>query len=351
MTRRPGAIPAFSWLLIYAVAAVVVAALWTERAKSEKQSNNWGSIVAIADGSTRLPFVKRRLLADAANLLARAVPGNVWTGVSNVIDGKGRLKGVIRDRLGWRREHDPVLISATALIGLSAFGFMVVMRSMIVSLYSTTDHLADLAGLLMGLALLGGGGDIRFGWFPYDLPHAFVFGLGLSLLLKRSPWLIPVFALAAYSKETAILLIPAYLLVYRDRIDARFFIEAIAMGATFLLVRHAIDLRYGPGSSGFWFPGRNARLVASWLAFDSWWYAPFVLVAVVRISRVWREFPISLRRLVVLAIVPLGIAVFKGWIEEKRQYLELLPILGPLILQWVAIELGLGQSVRARQPA
>ena len=337
-----------SWLLIYAIAALFIMVLWTERAKTEKQSNDWGSIIAIADGSTRIPFVKRRLLADGANLLARVIPSQVWDRASDAIDGNLRTSWLIRRHLGWWREDDPILISATALIGLSAFGFMLVMRSLIHLLYETTPPIAELAGLLLGLALLGGGGDVRFGWFPYDLPHAFLFGLGLTLTLKRSFWLVPVFGLAAYSKETAVLLIPAYILVHYDRIDRRFLLDVCLMGLTFLLVRRAIDSRFGAGSGGFWFPGRNARLIASWLAYDSWWYAPMVLVVALRIAKVWREFPPRLRRLAVLALVPLGIAVFKGWIEEKRQYLELLPILGPLLLQWMAIELGLSRYVKAR---
>ena len=353
MNQTPAARPSLSWLLVYAFAAVLIMALWTDRAKTEKQSNDWGSIVAIADGSTRIPFVKRRLLADSANTLARVIPTSTWDRLGNAIDGNRYVAKVVRQRLGWWRQDDPILISATSLIGLSAFGFMVVMRYMIVFLYETTPRLANLAGLLLGLALLGGGGDLRFGWFPYELPHAFVFSLGLTMVLLRSVWLLPVFAVAVYSKETAVLLIPAYVSAHFDRIDRKFFVDLGLMGLTFWLIRTILDASFGSGggagAGGFWFPGGNARVIASWLAYDSWWYAPFLIVAAARIAHVRSEFPLRLRRLVVLAIVPLGIALFKGWIDEKRQYLELLPILGPLSLQWLAIELGLSKKVKARE--
>ncbi len=349
MNRNPAARPSLAWLIAYSFAAVLIMALWTDRAKTEKQSNDWGSIVALADGSARIPFVKCRLLADSANTLARMMPTSAWNRVSNAIDVNRLAAKAVRQRLGWSRENDPILISATFLMGLSAFGFMIVMRSMIVFLYETTSRLASLAGLLLGLALLGEGGDRRFGWFPYDLPHAFIFSLGLTMVLMRSVWLLPVFAVAVYSKETAVLLIPAYLLVHFDKIDRTFFFDLAPMGLTFWLIRSILDASFGPGDGGFWFLGRNARVVASWLAYDSWWYAPLLIVTAVRIAHVWSEFPLPLRRLTVLAIVPLGIALVKGSIEEKGQYLELLPILGPLSLQWLAIELGLSKNVRAKE--
>ena len=334
--------------LLYAVAAAAVAALWTLRAKTENQSNNWASIVAIADGSAPRPFVKRRLLCDAARVVAAAVPAPAWEAASGAIDRRPALARLVRDRLGWEREDDPLLLSATALIGLSAFGFMAATRWLVWTVYVTPRPLADLAGLLLGLALLGGGGDVRFGWFPYDIPHAFVFALTLAAVLARSVWVLPAFAAAAYSKETSVLLIPAVFLARGGRPNRETVLTAGAMALTFLVVQQSLSASFGPGPGGFWFLGRNARWLAWLFAYDAWWYYPPLVVSAVRIARLRGHFPGPLRRLAVLAVVPLALAFFKGWIEEKRQYLELIPILGPLLIQWVLVELGFSRLMRAR---
>lgn len=336
---------------IYAVAAVAITALWTYRAKTENQDNKFASIVAIADGSAPQPFVKRRLLCDAARVAARLLPARSWQRISRAIDASPVGVRQIRGRLGWRSADDPLLISATVLIGLSAVGFMYTMRGLIFQLYEAPRWLADGAGLFLGLSLLGGGGDIRFGFYPYDLPNAFVFALTLAAILARSFWLLPAFAVACYSKETSVLLIPAYLLARQGWPDRRAIATAAVMGLVYLGVRRTIDATYGAGTGGFWFPGRNARWLAWALVFDAWWYLPVAVVSVVRIARYWSAFPTPLRCLVVLVPVLLALAFFKGWIEEKRQYLELIPILGPLLIQWVVLELGMGHLLRAKEGA
>ncbi|MFO0910722.1 MAG: hypothetical protein U0794_20640 [Isosphaeraceae bacterium] len=268
--------------------------------------------------------------------------------MSDAIDTHPRLARLIRDTLGWRRVDDGLLISATVLIALSVLGFQVAIRVWLDRLYVMPPGAASFGSVALGLALLGGGGDLRFGFYPYDLPHTFVFALGLLAIHARSLWLLPVFALATYSKETAILLIPAYLLV-ADRWSSRHTLGmTVALLAIFVVIRLVLDRQYGRGIGGFWFPGRNARWLAWYLAFDAWWYWPVVIVAILRLGRQAALYPRELRRLSVLVVPLLGLAFFKGWIEEKRQYLEMLPILGPLSLQWVAIELGWGESFVAR---
>ncbi len=256
---------------------------------------------------------------------------------------------MIRGQLGWKRVHDPILVSATALIGLSVVGFMMTMRHIMVQLYVIPPWFAELTALFLGLSLLGGGGDIRFGFFPYDLPHTFVFALSLTTIFSGSGWLLPVFAVAAYSKETSLLLIPAYILVNWGRRDWRLISTVTALTITYVVVRIILDWSYGSGAGGFWFPGRNARWIAWMLTFDAWWYYPFWIVSAIRLARVWPQFPAPLRRLVLLSFALIAPALFKGWIEEKRQYLEMLPILGPMLIQWVVTELGFGCLLRARE--
>lgn len=333
-------------ILVYALTAVVVAAVWTFWAQTENQENNFGSIVAIADGTAPLPFVKRRLLCDAAKVVARVVPQPFWDGASRAIDARRAWTHLIRRQLNWKRQDDPLLLSATALIALSALGFMFAFRAIVRVIYETPRWVADLAGWVFGCMLLGGGNEASYG-YPYDIPHAFVFAAALASLLARSLWLLPLFAAASYSKETAVLLIPSAILAHRGRPDRGLLLKVAAMTVLFLVIRKALDHAYGAGSGGFWFPGRNARLIVWSLVFGCW-LIPVAVVAVARVARHWHAFPVRLRRLTFLALIPLGLALFKGWFEERRQYMELLAIFGPLALQWVLIELGLERLCRVR---
>ncbi len=335
-------------LLIYVPAAVVVAGVWTYWAQTENQENRWGSIVAIADGAAPLPFVKRRLLCDGARIVARLVPVSLWTRASQTIDAQPRLTRLVREHLGWARRDDPLLLSATALIAFSVLGFMVAVRGITRIVYEPSVRLANLTGLILGFALLGGGSEASYG-YPYDIPHACVFAAGLAALLSGSPWLFPAFAAAAYSKETAMLLIPGAVLVHQGRPDWRLALRVGTLIVLFVLIRKAVDQAYGPGSGAFWFPKRNLKLVFWNLVFGCW-IMPVLLIAAVRVVRLWHAFPVRLRRLAYLAVVPLGAAAFKGWIEERRQYMELLPILGPLAVQWVFLELGLDRLCQVRLP-
>jgi hypothetical protein len=337
----------------YAMVSLVVTVLWTGWALTErcqeKYRNRYNSIVAIADGSAPSPFVKRRLLADSARVLAAVVPATTWRRVSDAIDADPTLTRGVRSYLGWRTEHDPLLLSATLLIWLSALGFMFACRWIMQTVYETSPGVAGWSGLVLGVALLGGSGEGHYQSYPYDIPNAFVFALTLGALLARRPgWAVWTFALAAYSKETAVLLIVAHVLLADDRRSRRFWIVLGLMSAIFVSCRLWVQIHHDmPPGANFWWPRRNIRVLGTALLFD-FWPAPLVLVLLVRLKAMWSRSPLSLRRLLVLGVMQVSLAVFKGWIEEKRQYLEMLPIVGPLVIQWVLVELGLGSLLRAR---
>src|SRR5205085_3730328 len=92
----------------------------------------------------------------------------------------------------------------------------------------------------------------------------------------------------------------------------------------------------------------NLKFLWKSLLCYSWWL-PLILVGAVRFGSFWGQYPRALRRLLLLAVPMFGLALFKGWIEEMRQYMELLPIFGLLMAQWTLEELGLGRLLRTRQ--
>jgi hypothetical protein len=335
--------------VVYSCAALAVASCWTFAARSEWYANRYNSIVAIADGSAPAPFVQRRLVCDTARALAAVVPESTWQQVTDFLAGNPRLTALLRDRLCWRAEDYPLLLSATLLIWLSVVGFMFVCRWIAQTVYESPPWLADLAGLVLGLAFLGAGTAYRhYQWYPYDYPNAFVFALVLGAQLARRPWAVVAFALAAYSKETSLLLIVSYVLLEPEGRGRRYWSTLAAMSLMFLGCRLWLALAYdSPPGGDFWYPWRNSVFILRNLALD-FWPLPLLFVALWRFAACWPTFPRSLRTLLVLLVIQASLSFFKGWIEEKRQYLELVPIVGLLLMQWVLTEVGHGRLMVPR---
>jgi hypothetical protein len=338
-------------LLSYSAVAAFTTALWVVHARTEKHP--YCSIVAVADGTAPAPFVKRRLLPDCARGLAAAVPEAAWDWLRRSLPGDGPASGLLRravEYLRWRPADYPVLFSAYFLIGCSALGLQFTCRWLVRLLYDCPGWLADLLGGLFGLALLGGCSE-AYNSYSYDFPTCFLFTLTLTAMLARRWWFVLTFLATAYAKETAVLLIVAYALTARDRRSARFACTAGLLLALYLGVRLAIDRAYpSPPDKfwgGFWYPGRNLKHLLQNLVYYSWLLPALGFVAV-RVLRRWRSYPPELRRLSFLAVPLLGLAFFMGWVEEKRQYLEVLAVFGLIGTQWLLIEAGLGRLLRPR---
>ncbi len=338
-----GMIRGIGLLAAYAVGAVFVTACWTEYAGTETFDNRYSSIVAISDGTAPIPFVRRRLVFDVARAVVKLVPDAAW----RAVEGSPPVKDLAR-RFDWPEADLPILLTTTALIALSVFGFMLVARATVARLYRTPPWLPGLAGLVLGLMLMGGGGDRHYQWYPYDFPNAFVTSLTLAGFLAGSPWAYLSFAAACYSKETAFTLILARWLLLQDRRAWRAYVPLAVMAAFFVLVQFRLRMLYhSVDGEGFWMFKRNMGMLAKFVLFQSW-----VLIAwgvcLVRIGKAWGQFPRQLRRLSAIPLLLVSAGVFKGWLEEHRQYAECLLIFGPMLLQWALIELGLGRWMEPR---
>lgn len=339
MTHQRSRLPGWAALLFVGV-GFVLALAWTNWAETEirrrhKSAYSYDSIVALVNGSAPAPFVYRRLYPDAIELIVWAVPREAWDQIRDLIVATPAIRSVVVDRFKWNRpEQYPVLLSGTFLIWLSAAGFMFVAYRVIMSQYDVDPVTAVWLTVMLGIGLLGAGGDRHYVWYPYDFTNAFVFSACLLAIVRRSLWFVPTFMAAAYSKETAVLLIVAYLLV-QDRVRLRNAMLALGLGLAYVVVQVANHRRFaGAAGPEFWWPYRNLRWVGWELFFDSWLW-PFVAVGIGQMIAMRRQWPRDLRRLSL--IVPLLVlpAFFKGWIEERRQYLEFLVVAGPIVLQWL----------------
>jgi hypothetical protein len=352
--------------LAYAVVTLAVMGVWTYCARTEYgveqhvvllpnggvSSSRFCSIVLLAEGKAMAPFVRRRLLPDLARSLAASVPDSAWAplrrGLEHAEQGPAWLR-LFLSRQGWKAEHVPLLTCAYLLIAGSILGFMLACRWLVHVVYETPSWVAHLAALALGVALLGGNGDWHYCGYPYDFPQAFVFTLTLTALLaRRWWWFLLSFAAAAYSKETSILLVAAFVLLAPERRSWRFWGLLFVQMAVYAAVRGYLELRYAAPElfTGFWAFGRNLKYF-SFVLFYSW-SMPFFVIGAARLLALQRVFPRPLTRLLVLAVPLLGMALCKGWLEEMRQYLELLPVAGLLAFHWCMHEAGYGHLLRAR---
>lgn len=330
------------WALpLFIVAGLAITFLWTNWAGTETHKNRYSSIVALTDGSGVAPFPYRRLYPDTIRVLVSAVPQGTWDMlVARILDAP-RIRGVIVGRFKWERPEDyPVLIIGTLLIWVSAVGFMFAVRSVVRNQYELTPDGSTVFALLLGCALLGAGSDNHYQSYPYDFTTAWTFSLCIALILKRSRWFAPAFMLACYAKETSVLLIIAFLLVDNRWSVSRKVAFASFLGAAYLAIQYGIRHYVEAIPGVFWWPSRNARWLVRELFWDSWLW-PFVAVGAWQCFRMRRDWPPELRRLTWLLPLLIVPAFFKGWIEERRQYLELYVVLGPLVVQWVDTVLGI----------
>ena len=326
----------FAWAAAYALVALCVAGAWTGIARTEWRRPNFASVTAIRDDRTTTPFVYRRLAVDVADWAGRAAPTALVARFSDAADNNRQLHAIVRDYLAWPRPDDATLLGVFAACAVSVFGFIYVSRGVLLTLYAPPPLMARVWPACMGVALLGGVLDAKFHLYPYDLPNAFVFSLGLLAALRGSWWLLPIMAAAAFNKETSLLLIPAAYLVWPGR--RRPWVLLLAMACIWAAIQWHIRTHHaGQDNIPFNKLRRNLAEIAYFLACWSW-LLPALIVLALRAGKVWPVVPIAVRRLMIVPAALVSVALFKGWLEELRSYSEGMLPLGLLLTQVTLIE-------------
>jgi hypothetical protein len=348
---------------LYCAISLLVTFTWFHYARTEILTDNapyhFNSIVAMADGTAPLPFLRRRLMPDAASLLSRALPdaaSPIWDELVALDERVSSHFAVMKAPIsaGWDRSRMPLLGASLIVLAGSVLGFILVCSHLLHHLYVVSAWTADLLSALLGVALLGGCSDFHYQLYPYDFVQAFIFALVLLGMLKRQWWFVPAFLLAAYSKETAVLLVVAFALITWEPEAWRrwgWWLRLAPLGLAYLSIRAFINLKYpGFAPMTYWFPLRNARWLFAAAIFSAW-TAPLVVVSVIRIVRTIDQLPAMLARVTLLIPIIVSLAFFKGWIEELRQYTEMLSIGGIVIIHWALRELGLSHLLVPREVA
>jgi len=315
-------------LPVYVVVALVVTILWGNWAETERPPKPGlgprHSIVGIANGTAESPFVQRRLLADSARVLAWLVPSRIWDGITSTIDRVPPISWRLRNSWHWNDTGNwPLLISAMFLIFAAVVGFAFAAERSIVYYLPAVRRpsLVVLLACAFTMGLLGGGDDPNhYYWYPYDLPNACLFAWLLIAMELKKWWQLPLFALAAYSKETSAFLILVQLAYAVGGRDRRWdLLNAAGAALIYAIVQAVILAHYPPMAVGerLFAVERNVRLLEWHLLFSFWKFA-IVLSVLFRIAVLWRQLPAGLRNAMVLFPCFLFAAFFGAWIEEAE---------------------------------
>jgi hypothetical protein len=353
-----------SWrmrFVIFLACSVVIFLVWMIAAKTERLANSvtgeaeFNSIVRTADGSGFKPFVYRRLLPDSARLVAATVPLQVWNAIDQALEPStpilGRVGQVLENYFNWQRKDFALLISAHLLVFLSVLGFLYSVCAFGSTQYVIEPKFTTVVGVFFGFALLGGIGP--WGSYCYDFPNVLVFTLTLWTIAAERPilhWVLLV--LTFYSKETSLLLILAWALAHIEERDQQgFWLNLAAQTAVYALIRLSIYWRFSASPvHEFSLFGRNLIFLRA-AAYQMDWFWAILAVPIARLVQIRRQLPTLLARWVLLLPAILLPALLRGWIEERRAYLEMLPIIGLLFLQWATIELGYERLLKPRSDA
>lgn len=348
---RSGSIPRrFASHLLLGLAALGFTAVWLYKMDSEYHANGFSSVVQITRATGIRPFVWRRFVFDVADAVARVAPPAAWDACRWFLE-ETRVGALVANHApirSWPREEYPLLIAVSALTWLSYWGFMVCGRRALAMFYESPAWFADLFAITLGFLILGSISDGHYQIYPYDVPHAFLFSLSALLVFSRSWWFFPLFVAAAYSKETAVLLIPLYWLTNHGRVSTRrLLVGAAALAVSYAATRAWILQRF-PGESSVWFlADRNLEWILRSILFDSW-SVLVALLALLAATRTWGSLPLAFRHWILLLPISLGLCLFGGWIEERRAFLEFLLPVGAWMIQSLLCETGLGWLMRPR---
>ena len=297
------------------------------------------------------PFVYRTLLPTIVRFAsAGGEAGFALTGQDPSVDPARRfgwyLLGVTRaPEEAWAYAHAYGV--AAAVVALCYLGFGLFMGLLIRHVYPHYPRYVSQFAPLMALAavpLL----FFRYGNKIYDPMTLFMFALCVYLIVARKHivyWI--VFPLAVLNKETAILLIPIFLLrewweVPRWKTFALTAWQIVAFVAIKFWLRAAFSAT--PGSFvEFHLFDHNLGLLATpglYLKF-----VPVVIPVGYLLWVRWKEKPLLLRQSFVLwAVVLFVTAMLFGWVEELRGYYELYPFVILLAVPSVVEAFGMNRG-------
>ncbi|MCI0560878.1 MAG: hypothetical protein MN733_20530, partial [Nitrososphaera sp.] len=271
----------------------------------------------MVDGRAHRPFVYRVLVPSGISLLSSAIPDFIK---QTIIEKTGDTRFV--KKLGWKADRLPDYVIAVVIFWGCFVGFALTLRSLIVLYYPGQSLLSEFAPMLALIIL-----PVFFRYYNhvYDPASLLLFAVAFLLLTRKSlTWYYLTFLLAAFNKETAVLLIPFFYLAFRDTLPLPRLIShsglqlvlysSIKLALTYLFSGNAgsiVEFHLGYNVSILTEPGRLLYIIML--------YGVFAFLILHR----WHEKPLLLRSGLIATLGPLVLlTLLFGNLDEPRQLYE-----------------------------
>jgi hypothetical protein len=308
--------------------------------------NGYGrcKFLAMVNGAADKPFVYRTLLPTAVHLVSSLTPSR-WRQAFTAI---ARRRETAFRRLGWETSAAGEYAIALILMLLCFAGFAHYSAKLVMLTCSLKE--AQGTRLLLAAAVLAGLPPFfRYTSYLYDPPQLLLFTMALYFLAaSRFRAFGLAFVLCCLNKETALLLIPIYVLVGRQKFPSprRYWGLLLGLVIVYIGVRLLLmsAFRYNAGSvADFQFTHTLAKFVEGWTFTDA---IAFMLLAFL-VFLEWNDKPRFLK-VSFLALGPplIVLTLFWGYVDEWRVYYEVYPIVFGLIVDsYLRVRRGLHQSL------
>ena len=275
-------------------------------------------------GTAYKPFVYRALVPFLIRTISSTIPQSTKIELDRWVR-KNCNKQTVQQVLSGINFTDFAI--AGCILYLSIIGFAWVFMYFIQTFYTTNSQYLYLLSLI-GVAGLPA--FFKYYSYLYDFTHLFLFTLGLTLL-ARAKWIPYLFVLTitTVSKETSLLLIFVYFLVYRTLLARpSFILLSIAQVFLYVIIRVLLlfTFKYNPGSVVEFHLGYNLHL-------EPYPISQFVALVIIGIAITydWANKPIFLRYSLLILVPLLLMSLIFGFLDEYRGYYEVYPIILLLI--------------------
>lgn len=276
-------------------------------------------------GKADKPFAYRMLVPEFVKGVVSITPES-WKKVITGYAEAYRWKGEFLKKLGWEKEYFFENLVTTALIFVVFLSSFFVMRSLIYAFFQFPEFIQDLAPLASTLFLPMFFVITDYIYDPADLLFS---GILLLLIQKRMHfWFLPMYILACFNKETAILFAFVFLLKEYGRMPVwRLTSWMIAILAIAISIKLTTFFIYENNKGSF----VELQLKHNWYALIfKGSYPPYFHFAAILwgflLSFHWTRKPVFLRHAFFVIFIPEFIlGVFFGWIDEIRIFLDAYP--------------------------
>lgn len=298
-------------------------------------SNPRAALPDLLDGAAHKPFQYRLLVPALLNLAAPLLPARL-----ELPGALASLTAIVNQLAASDPSRAAAALLTLALMFAALLGSVYALGRLMLRL-GYPLRLARWLTLLYPLTLV----VFFLAAYLYDFPNLFLFSCAL-LLLAPSPsgaphtarhWLLYllIFGLATLNKETSIILLIPFALLYFPRLErTRFALLSLAQLGVYALIKLALYVRFAPNPGGMvevhW--QDHLRLFQNLPVFMLLTAALVVILIVLPVAAGWRQKPRFLRQALWMVVPLLPLYFLFGVPFEVRVFMEVYPVIFLLLI-------------------